>query len=794
MRNNYKVVKRSGEVVPFQIEKIRNVIEWSVQGLDINPLELESNLEMVFKPKMTSSEIHKTIINTALKLTSLEVPEWSQVAARLKALSLYKDASAIRDYTKFGYDNYLRFLKKSWDEGIYDTTLKDKYSQQELKEAGKMINPDYDLLFDYAGINSLDNKYLIKKESKTYELPQEAFLTISLYIEQNQPKEIRLEKVKDTYTKIATRKISLATPILLNLRRPNGNLSSCFITAMDDDLKSIYYVLEQCAKISQNGGGVGINVSRIRSLGGSIQGQKNASGGVVPWIKLINNTATAVNQLGKRPGAMTVSLDIWHRDINDFLELQTENGDQRMKAMDINPQVVIPDEFMVRLAKNGDWYLFDPHEIKSKFDKDLVTLIGEDFSKTYNKLIETVENELDRQGVSHKKLYGKEFETAWSEAIEKTSKKLPELVRKVKSKELIKHLMHSLVETGYPFISFKDTINRYNPNKDSGVILGGNLCMESFSNTSPSKVLQDFVQKENGELEVIRKVIPGDLHTCNLCSVNLAYTEDEELEDVCTTSVRILDNLIDFTTAPVQEGMLHNNKYRTIGVGFMGYADYTVKKGMTYTNSANLADELFERAAYFCTKASMELAKDRGVFESYDRSEYKKGIILGKNKAWFQKNSKMAKEWIALIDDILKHGIRNSQITAIAPNSSTSLLQGCTASILPIFGKFYMDNGKTTVPITPPFIKNNMWIYQENKNIDQRKVIEVVSRIQKWIDTGISMELIINPNHDYVNAKYILDLITQAWEKECKTIYYMRSIQVGSDLEKGEDSCVSCAN
>lgn len=791
--NNYKVVKRSGEIVPFQIEKIRGVIEWAVQGLDINPLELESSLEMEFKPKMTSKEIHETVISTALKLTSLNEPDWSKVAARLKALSLYKDASQVRDYTKFGYDNYLRFLKKAWDLKIYDEVLKEKYSAQELKEAGKLINPQYDLLFDYAGINSLDNKYLIKYKSQVFELPQEAFLTIALYIEQNQPTEVRLDKVKDTYTKIATRKISLATPILLNLRKPNGNLSSCFITAMDDDLKSIYYVLEQCARISQNGGGVGINVSRVRSLGGSIQGQKNASGGVVPWIKLINNTATAVNQLGKRPGAMTVSLDIWHRDMDDFLELQTENGDPRKKAMDINPQVVIPDEFMIRLKNNDDWYMFDPHEIKSKYEKDMVMMIGEDFSKFYNKLIESIENEFEKKEINSKKLYGPEFEAAWKEIISKSKVKLPELVKKTKAKKLIKHLMHSLVETGYPFISFKDTINKYNPNKDSGVILGGNLCMESFSNTSPSQVMQDFVSKENGELEIIRKVIPGDLHTCNLCSVNLAFTEDEELEDVCATSVRILDNLIDFTTAPVQEGLLHNNKYRTIGVGFMGYADYTVKKKITYVKSAELADALFEKAAYFCTKASMELAKDRGSFESFDKSELKKGIILGKDKAWFKANSKMAKEWITLIEDISKYGIRNSQITAIAPNSSTSLLQGCTASILPIFGKFYVDQGKTTVPITPPFIKDNMWIYQENKNIDQRQVIEVVSRIQKWIDTGISMELILNPKHEYVDAMYLLDLIQQSWEKECKTIYYIRSIQTDTD-SKPEEDCVSCAN
>lgn len=791
MKNDYKVVKRSGEVVPFQIEKIRKVIQSAVQGLDVNPLQLESSLEMNLKAKMTSKEIHQSVINTALKLTSVDAPEWTIVAARLKVLSLYKDASQARDYTKFGYDNYLRFLKQAWKLKIYDEQLKEKYSDEELKEAGKMINPEYDRLFDFAGINSLDHKYLMRYDGKVFELPQEMFLTIALYIEQNQPKKERMAKVLDTYEKIATRKISLATPILLNLRKPNGNLSSCFITAMDDDLLSIYYVLEQCARISQNGGGVGINVSRIRSLGSFIQGHKNASGGVVPWIRLINDTASAVNQLGKRPGAMTVSLDIWHRDIENFLELQTENGDQRTKAMDIHPQVVIVDEFMKRVEENDYWYMFDPHEIKTKFDKDLVTLWGDDFSKFYNKLISLVEKELDKNEISHQRSSGKEFESKYEQVINDESKKrLPELVKKIKAKELLKHIMKTLVETGKPYISFKDTINRYNPNKDSGIILGGNLCMESFSNTSPSKVLKDFVDKDGS---ILRKVIPGDLHTCNLCSVNMAFTEDHELEDVCATSVRILDNLIDFTTAPVQEGMLHNNKYRTIGVGFMGYADYTVKKGIAYSQSAELANSIFEDIAYYCTKASMNLAKERGSFETFEQSEYKKGIILGKNKEWFSKNAKSSERWIQLIKDIKEFGIRNSQITAIAPNTSTSLLQGCTASILPIYGKFYMDNGKTTVPIVPPFIKGNMWKYQENKNIDQKHVVEVTSQIQKWIDTGISMELLLNPNLEYVNATYFYNLILSAWKKECKTIYYVRSIQKGNDLEKGDESCASCA-
>lgn len=792
-RNYYTVQKRSGEVVPFEIEKIRMVIDWAIKGLDnLNPLHLESKLELVFKKEMTSKEIHSKVIHTALNLTSLEEPEWSKVAARLKILSMYKDSSQNRDYLKFGYDNYLRFVTNAVKKGLYDKVILEKYSKEDLKRAAKILNPDYDLLFEYPAVNILDYRYLIKDDNnKIFELPQEAFLTIALLIEQNQPKKTRMKFVEDTYTKIAQRKISLATPILCNLRKPNGNLSSCFITAADDDLKSIYYVNDQVGKISQNGGGVGINISNIRSTGAYIQNVKGASGGVIPWSKIYNDTALAVNQLGKRAGAFTVALDIWHRDILDFLEIQTENGDQNKKAYSIFPQVVVLDEFMKRVENNDYWYMFDPHEFKKKFGVNFVELWGEDFSKKYNQYVSLIEKTLDEKGIPHKRSVSNEFEEKWNSVITDDNKKdLPELVTKIKARELIKHMMKTQIETGMPYISFKDTMNRYNPNIDNGLILCGNLCMESFSNTSPSKVGNDMITKD-GKIE--RTFDPGDLHTCNLLSINLATLEDEEEESVSVTSVRILDNLIDLTDAPIIEGKMHNDKYRTIGVGFMGYADYTVKKGKNYVNSKDLASELFERMAYYCTKASMNLAKDRGSFETFETSELNKGIILGKNKTWFRKNSKMAKLWVELIDDIKKYGIRNSQITAIAPNTSTSLLQGCTPSVLPIFSKFYMDNSKTTNPITPPFIKEGMWLYQENKNINQRDLIEIVSHIQKWIDTGISMELILNPNLDYVDAEYFYNLIMDSWKKECKTIYYIRSVQKGEDLEKGDEACASCA-
>ena len=315
----------------------------AIKGFDLNQAPLIEKINQFIKNETTTKEIINYLTLTALSLTSIDEPDWKNAAGRLKLFELYKQTAINRGLNhseKSLYHDFCGFVKNTVKCGVYSSVLTEKYTDEELQEAGKFINPDFDLLYDYAGINLLIKRYLCEYNDKIVELPQEMFLTIALLIEQNAPKNIRLALVKDTYEKLADRKISLGTPLLMNLRRPNGNLSSCFITVMDDNRDSIFYVIDQISAISKFGGGVGCNLSRVRCKGARIKGIKNSSGGVIPWIRIINDTAVAVNQQGKRKGAVTVSLDIWHLDIEDFLELRTENGDQRMKAYDIFPQVV----------------------------------------------------------------------------------------------------------------------------------------------------------------------------------------------------------------------------------------------------------------------------------------------------------------------------------------------------------------------------------------------------------------------------------------------------------------------
>ncbi len=756
---NQKVIKRDGQICDFDLSKINKTIERALQGFDLDKNELLNTIPSFYKENMPTSKINQALILSALNLTSVLEPDWKNAAGRLRIFDLYKDIKTYRKEKNAVPYDYVKFLDFAIKNNIYSADIKEKYSPEEIQKAGDFIVPELDLVYDYAGANLLIKRYLCEFDDHVVELPQEMFLSIALLIEQNEDKAVRMERVKDTYLKLADRKISLGTPLLMNLRRPNGNLSSCFITVMDDSRDSIFYVIDQISAISKFGGGVGVNISRVRAKGARIKGIKNASGGVIPWIRIINDTAIAVNQQGKRKGAVTVSLDMWHLDIENFLELRTENGDQRMKAYDIFPQVVIPDLFMQKVENNEKWLLVDPHEVRTKYHQEIADLWGTDFEKLYNQLY------FDAQ-------FGK-----------------LEMYKFVSAKELLKRLMKSQIETGMPYIAFKDTLNRYNPNKHDGVIVGTNLCTESHSNVRPAKFGPKRI--ENGK--IISETYDGLVHVCNLLSINLANVKnDEELNSICQTSVRILDNAIDLTRVPILEGTLHNQRYRTIGIGAMGLADYLAKNNVPYNASADVVDDLFEKMAIYNIRASIEIAKHKGPFGAYQGSEWQKGIILGKTQVWFNANSKYKKEWNEIYENLQKYGIRNSQISAIAPNTSSSLIQGCTASVLPIYSKFFVEtHGKGSIPNCPPFIKDKFWFYQENRNIDQRKIVEIMARINKWIDTGISIELMYNLNRD-IRAKDIYETIMQAWKKEIKTLYYTRTIQKdGSSVAKEE--CVSCA-
>ena len=747
-----KVINRDGIVEDLNIEKIREKLLRACDGLEVNMVELESNIDSIYEENITTQKIQASLINAAVTMTTFEESDWAHVAGRLLMMEAEREVYHARG---FSYNDFPRTIKKLVELGLYDERLL-SYSDSELQILASYIDINRDMVYDYAGANMLVNRYLEKYNGKTYELPQEVFMVIAMMLSLNEKEDKRLEVVKELYDALSLRKLSLATPILANLRIPEGNLSSCFITAIDDNIESIFYNIDSIAKISKNGGGVGVNVSRIRAKGSMVHGYYNASGGVVPWIRIINDTAVAVNQQGRRAGAVTVALDTWHLDIETFLELQTENGDQRGKAYDIYPQVVCSNLFMNRVKNGENWTLVDPYEVRKVYGVELCELYGYEFEDVYEKI------EKD-PNIKLKKV--------------------------LSAKELFKSIMKTQLETGMPYIFYKDRANEVNHNSHMGMIGNGNLCMESFSNFKPTI---NFVEEEDGNTSIRRSEM-GEIHTCNLISINLAELTSDELEKHVALAVRALDNTIDLTVTPLKESNKHNLLYRTIGVGAMGLADYLAREYMIYEESINEINEIFERIALYSIKASALLAKDRGAYKAFKGSKWDQAIFFGKKREWYEANSKFKDEWNEAFYLVEANGLRNGELTAIAPNTSTSLLMGSTASVTPTFSRFFIEkNQRGAIPRTVKHLKDRAWFYPEFKNVNPITYVKIMAKIGAWVSQGVSMELLFDLNKG-IKAKDIYDTLMTAWEEGCKSVYYIRTIQKNTNNISEKEECESCS-
>lgn len=745
-----EVINRAGIREKLDITKIREKLIRACENLEVNMVQLESCIDSIYQENITTKKIQESLINQAVAMTSFEESDWTYAAGRLLMMETEREVFHKRG---FSYGDFYNTVKTLTEKGIYDSRLL-KYSKEEIETLGSFIAPSRDMLYDYAGANMFVNRYLIKYGGNIFELPQEVFMCIAMLLAVNEKDKV--SAAHKFYEALSLKKISLATPILANLRIPKGNLSSCFISAMDDNIESIFYNIDTIAKISKNGGGVGLNISRIRAKNSMVNGYYNASGGVVPWIKIVNDTAVAVNQQGRRAGAVTVALDSWHLDIQSFLELQTENGDQRGKAYDIYPQVVLSDLFMKRVENNLHWTLVDPYEIRQKYGVELCELYGKEFEDIYNK----IENDNTL-----------------------TLKKV------IQARELFKEIMKVQIETGMPYIFFKDRANLMNHNSHRGMIGNGNLCMESFSNFSSSKNFSEKSSDGRG----IREVELGEIHTCNLVSLNLAELTREELENIVDTAVRILDNTIDLTKTPIKESDKHNLSYRAIGIGAMGLADYLAREYMIYEENLDDIDELFEEIALYSIKSSALLASERGAYPLFKDSDWDKGLFFKKDREWYSKNSKFSEKWEKTFELVKTYGLRNGELTAVAPNTSTSLLMGATASVNPTFSRFYIEkNQKGAVPRVVKHLKDRAWFYPEFKNVDPETYVKVMSRIGKWITQGVSMELIFDLNKN-IRAKDIYNTLMTAWKEGCKSVYYIRTIQKNTNITKDKEECESCS-
>ncbi|GBC88206.1 Ribonucleoside-diphosphate reductase 1 subunit alpha [bacterium HR13] len=765
------VTKRSGVGEPMDISKIRIVIDFACKGLRVDPLELEADAQIQFREGISTKEIQQLLIRTAAEKVSPENPDWQYVAARLLLYDLYKDVGHIRGYKvkdkingrykPYNPESFYNLVKNYAEKGIYGEYLLREYSKEDFQALASYIKPDRDLLFNYTGIKVLYDRYLVRdEEGNVIELPQEMYMLISMSLALPEKKEERIKWVKTFYDLMSKHEVSLATPTLMNSRRPHTQLSSCFVLTVDDDLYDIFDNVQKAGQISKFAGGLGVYLGKIRATGSPIRKFKGASSGVLPVVKILNDVMVYVDQLGMRKGSASITLDIWHKDVMDFLEVKTNVGDERKKAHDIHPAISIPDIFMKRLKNREKWTLLDPYYCKNVKDgKNLEDFYGEEFEELYQRL----ERELP-----------------------------PNAKKEVDAFELWKRLLTVVFETGEPYIFFRDTANRLNPNKHCGVVYSSNLCHEIVQNMSATLHIEDSLDPQTGE--IVHRKKSGDVVVCNLGSINLGkvYTK-EELERVVPLLVRMLDNVISINYYAIKEAEYTNRRYRAIGIGVSNYHYCLVKNGIQWESEEHLkfANALFEMIAYYAIKGSMELAKERGKYPLFEGSDWSKGIFFGRTP---EENQSISEEngnylnWIELAEEVKTHGLRNAYLLALMPTGSTSLIIGATPSVDPIFAKFYKEENMSGIlPQVPPEIDRYFWHYKSAYSIDQEWVIRAASERQKWIDQAQSLNLFIDPER--IDGPTLSKLYQLSWELGLKTVYYCRSKSL-TEIEE----CESCSS
>lgn len=720
------------------------------KGLELDLEEYKEKCRRQISENMSVEEITNVLINNALENIDEANPIWSFFASRIYLHTLYHEAARNRNYEPSEkYGDFYELIDMLTRKGIYTENLLKKYTKEEVKFFGEQISPKRDLLFNYLALHTLATRYLATDyEKNVYELPQERWMIIAMHLMQDEDEGKRTDLVLEAYWALSNLYMTVATPTLTNAGKTYGQLSSCFIDTVDDSLQSIYDVNTDVAHLSKHGGGIGVYMGKVRGRGSAIKGFKGMSSGVVPWIRQLNNTAVSVDQLGTRKGAIAVYLDVWHIDIEPFLDLRLNNGDERMRAHDIFLGVCIPDYFMEQVEKRGDWYLFDPHEVREVMGFSLEDFYDEEKGNGSwrKKYLQCIENE-------------------------RLSKK------KVPAIEIMKRIMISQLETGTPFMFYRDEVNRKNNNAHAGIIYCSNLCTEITQNQSPTELIEQFV--EHDEI-VVKKYKPGDLVVCNLSSINLGRAvSDGVLERLIPIQVRMLDNVIDINTLPVKQAQLTNKKYRAIGLGTFGWHHLLALKGIHWESeeAVQYADELYEKIAYLTIKASMELSREKGHYPLFPGSKWATG-------AYFNERGYQSEEWVKLKADVQQHGIRNGYLLAVAPNSSTAIIAGSTASIDPVFKPFYHEEKKDfKIPVTAPDLNYRTYdIYRRSAYIvDQRWSVRQNAVRQKHIDQSISFNIYV-PNT--IRASVLLDLHLQAWKEGLKTTYYVRS--TSSDVEECE--------
>ena len=746
-----QIIKRNGVLEQLPLGTVLEEIEKAFPEKEYSMDILAEKFQGFDKPGMQPGERLSALIKAAVELTTQDAPKWEYIAGRLLCFKLNKDIAA--ETNSLGVNSFYDKLRYLTDEGLYGDYILAAYSKEEINEAQTFMKPERDTLLNYSGLDLLSKRYLLRTHDQhPIEMVQEMFLGIALHLAMPEKRD-RMGWVRRFYDMLSRLEVTMATPTMANARKPYHQLSSCFIDTVPDSLEGIYRSIDNFAQVSKFGGGMGLYFGKVRATGSSIRGFKGVAGGVIRWLKLVNDTAVAVDQLGVRQGAVAVYVDAWHKDLPEFLQIRTNNGDDRMKAHDIFPAVCYPDLFW-RMAKedlNQPWHLFCPHEIMTVKGYCLEDYYGEEWEKRYLDCV--ADARLSRRIIS--------------------------------IKDIVRLVLKSAVETGTPFTFNRDTVNAANPNAHKGMIYCSNLCTEIAQNMSPIESAGTEIKTEDGDVVVVKTVLPGDFVVCNLASLSLGHLplEDEQkMNEIVATVVRALDNVIDLNFYPVPFAQITNHRYRSIGLGVSGYHHALAKRRISWESEDHLKfmDEVFERINFAAIKASCELAGEKGRYDYFEGSDWQTG-------EYFRKRGYDSQKWQSLAADMARKGMRNAYLLAIAPTSSTGIIAGTTAGVDPVMKRFFLEEKKGAMlpRVAPELSDKTYWLYKGAYLMDQSWSMRAAGVRQRHIDQAQSVNLYIT--NDFT-MRQVLNLYLLAWECGVKTIYYVRS----KSLEVEE--CESCAS
>ncbi len=761
------IVLADGAKIPLNVQRLTEIVIEACTGLqDVDAdIIIKETLRNLYDGA-SMEDVNKALIMSARVMIEKE-PNYSFVAARLLLNDLRGEAlnflaisneATQAELAKYYPEALERYIERGIELEMLDPALKASF---DLKTLGQALVSDRDLQFTYLGLQTLYDRYFIHHKGIRYELPQVFFMRVAMGLALNETSD-RTQHAIEFYNVLSKFDYMSSTPTLFNSATRRPQLSSCFLTTIPDDLEGIYNALKDNALLSKFAGGLGNDWTQVRAMGAHIKGTNGKSLGPVPFMKVADSTAIAVNQGGKRKGAVCAYFEAWHMDIFELLELRKNTGDDRRRTHDMNTAIWVPDLLMKRKIENQDWTLFSPNEVPDLHDK-----------------------------------YGLEFEKAYV-AYEEKAKRGEITGKTIPAISLWRKMLSMLFETGHPWITFKDTCNLRSPQQHAGVIHSSNLCTEITLNTSADEIA-----------------------VCNLGSINLVQhindqgLDHEKLKRTIKTAIRMLDNVIDINFYPVPQARKSNLKHRPIGMGLMGFQDALYKLRIPYSSdeAVKFADESMEAISYYAILASSELAEERGSYPSYEGSLWSKsilpidsiGILQQARGEYLQQNRATTMDWDLLRTRVATAGMRNSNVMAIAPTATISNICGVAQSIEPTYQNLYVkSNLSGEFTVVNPYLVNDLkvaglWdevmitdlkyydgslqkinripnelkvLYATAFEIDANWLIEAGSRRQKWIDQSQSLNIYMaKPSGKKLDATY-----TMAWLLGLKTTYYLRSL------------------